>query len=39
MIRPSNCASRWLLSLCTVAIGTLKAAAVTVRARDGQSAR
>ena len=30
MIRPSNCASRWLLSLCTVAIGTLNAPPVTV---------
>jgi hypothetical protein len=29
MIRPSNCSSRWLLSLCTVAIGTLNAAPVT----------
>ena len=30
MIRPSNWASRWLLSLWMVAIGTLKVAAVTV---------
>src|ERR1035438_7366488 len=30
MIRPSNWPSRWLLSLCTVAIGTLKLAAVAV---------
>ena len=30
MIRPSNWLSRWLLSLWTVAIGTLKVAAVAV---------
>ena len=30
MIRPSNWASRWLLSLWTVSIGTLKLAAVAV---------
>ena len=29
MIRPSNCPSRWLLSLWIVSIGTLKVAAVT----------
>ena len=30
MIRPSNCASRWLWSLWIVAIWTVKAPAVTV---------